>query len=161
VKAPTPSDRDGIPETERDNDAPRLLLCTLSFKWPIPREIRRLILKENGWGGGGGGGRGASHPIPLRDKTVSIERENVAYGGRALFMRLAALFRSIATRYLVMKQSRFVLIINDLLNELCPADLTCPPKAEPLVVLEWRNRRRGETNGQEGIQTRTNHRQTA
>ncbi len=40
-------------------------------------------------------------------------------------------------------------------------DLTCPPKAEPVLVLDWRLKKKGAVNGQEGIQTGADHQQAA
>ena len=39
--------------------------------------------------------------------------------------------------------------------------LTCPPITEPALVLDWRIRKRGQSNGEEGIQTRGDHQQAA
>jgi hypothetical protein len=35
--------------------------------------------------------------------------------------------------------------------------MTCPTKTEPVLVLDWRLKKKGEANGQEGIQTRAKH----
>jgi len=35
--------------------------------------------------------------------------------------------------------------------------VTCPPKTEPVRVLDWRLSRRGLVNGQERVQTGTDH----
>jgi hypothetical protein len=36
--------------------------------------------------------------------------------------------------------------------------VTCPPKTEPVLVLDWQLKKKGVVNGQEGIQTRADHR---
>jgi len=43
-------------------------------------------------------------------------------------------------------------------NEFCMwVTLTCPQKTEPVRVLDWRLSKRGLVNGQERVQTRTDH----
>ena len=39
--------------------------------------------------------------------------------------------------------------------------MTCPPKTDPVLMLDWQNRKGGQSNGQERVQTGANHRQTA
>jgi DNA-binding response OmpR family regulator len=41
--------------------------------------------------------------------------------------------------------------------EAAPPPLTCPPKTEPVRVLDWRLSKRGLVNGQERVQTGTDH----
>jgi hypothetical protein len=50
---------------------------------------------------------------------------------------------------------------SEIIEEIGNEEVTCPPKTEPVLMLDWQNKKGGQTNGQEGVQTRANHWQTA